>query len=93
MGEQQGCSMETLCATPHLAVPASPQGSPCPPTPQKPSLGTPEFSPLYRHAIALCTIAKPWLCTLGLGHGELVTQTDPSAAGHPRPHPSPAAGP
>ncbi|KAM7319371.1 hypothetical protein ACRRTK_021054 [Alexandromys fortis] len=93
MGEQQGCSMETLCATPRLAVPASLRGSPCPPTPQKPSLWTPEFSPLYLHAITLCTISKPRLCALGLGHGELVTRTDPSAAGRPWPRPAPAAGP
>ncbi|MBZ3878020.1 hypothetical protein SUZIE_145850 [Sciurus carolinensis] len=32
--------METLCSPPRLAVPASPRGSPCSPTPRKPRRGT-----------------------------------------------------
>ncbi|KAK1330980.1 hypothetical protein QTO34_008925 [Cnephaeus nilssonii] len=62
--------METLCPTPRLAVPASPRGSPCSPTPRKPRLGTQEFSPLCLRALAFCALAKPRASSLGLGPGE-----------------------
>ncbi|XP_036124307.1 elongin BC and Polycomb repressive complex 2-associated protein [Molossus molossus] len=62
--------METLCPAPRLAVPASPRGSPCSPTPRKPRLGTQEFSPLCLRALAFCALAKPRASSLGLGPGE-----------------------
>ncbi|XP_029784636.1 elongin BC and Polycomb repressive complex 2-associated protein [Suricata suricatta] len=63
--------METLCPAPRLAVPASPRGSPCSPTPRKPRRGTQEFSPLCLRALAFCALAKPRASSLGLGPGEL----------------------
>ncbi|XP_045839795.1 elongin BC and Polycomb repressive complex 2-associated protein [Meles meles] len=63
--------METLCPAPRLAVPASPRGSPCSPTPRKPRRGTQEFSPLCLRALAFCALAKPRASSLGLGSGEL----------------------
>ncbi|KAM5150066.1 elongin BC and Polycomb repressive complex 2-associated protein [Callospermophilus lateralis] len=63
--------METLCPPPRLAVPASPRGSPCSPTPRKPRRGTQEFSPLCLRALAFCALAKPRASSLGLGPGEL----------------------
>ncbi|XP_020009345.1 elongin BC and Polycomb repressive complex 2-associated protein [Castor canadensis] len=62
--------METLCPTPRLAVPASPRGSPCSPTPRKPRRGTQEFSPLCLRALAFCALAKSRASALGLGPGE-----------------------
>ncbi|XP_014438706.1 elongin BC and Polycomb repressive complex 2-associated protein [Tupaia chinensis] len=62
--------METLCPAPRLAVPASPRGSPCSPTPRKPRRGTQEFSPLCLRALAFCALAKPRASSLGLGPGE-----------------------
>nr|XP_019596259.1 PREDICTED: uncharacterized protein C17orf96 homolog [Rhinolophus sinicus] len=62
--------METLCQAPRLAVPASPRGSPCSPTPRKPRRGTQEFSPLCLRALAFCALAKPRASSLGLGPGE-----------------------
>uniref|UniRef100_A0A8D2D576 Elongin BC and polycomb repressive complex 2 associated protein n=1 Tax=Sciurus vulgaris TaxID=55149 RepID=A0A8D2D576_SCIVU len=62
--------METLCSPPRLAVPASPRGSPCSPTPRKPRRGTQEFSPLCLRALAFCALAKPRASSLSLGPGE-----------------------
>lgn len=70
-GNPPGGSMETLCPAPRLAVPASPRGSPCSPTPRKLRRGTQEFSPLCLRALAFCALAKPKASSLGLGPGEL----------------------
>ncbi|XP_062965243.1 elongin BC and Polycomb repressive complex 2-associated protein [Cynocephalus volans] len=59
--------METLCPAPRLAVPATPRGSPCSPTPRKPRRGTQEFSPLCLRALAFCALAKPRASSLGPG--------------------------
>ncbi|XP_028610982.1 elongin BC and Polycomb repressive complex 2-associated protein [Grammomys surdaster] len=67
--------METLCPPTRLAVPASPRGSPCSPTPRKPRRGTPEFSPLCLRALAFCALAKPRPSSLDLGPGELAPRT------------------
>ncbi|XP_052614453.1 elongin BC and Polycomb repressive complex 2-associated protein [Peromyscus californicus insignis] len=76
--------METLCPPPRLAVPASPRGSPCSPTPRKPRRGTPEFSPLCLRALAFCALAKPRSSARGLGPEELAPRTpvllDPRAS-------------
>ncbi|KAM5274432.1 elongin BC and Polycomb repressive complex 2-associated protein [Ctenodactylus gundi] len=58
--------METLCPPPRLAVPPSPRGSPCAPSPRKPRRGTQEFSPLCLRALAFCALAKPRPAPLGL---------------------------
>ncbi|XP_003786739.1 elongin BC and Polycomb repressive complex 2-associated protein [Otolemur garnettii] len=63
--------METLCPASRLAVPTSPRGSPCSPTPRKPRRGTQEFSPLCLRALAFCALAKPRASSLGLGPGEV----------------------
>ncbi|XP_004591288.2 elongin BC and Polycomb repressive complex 2-associated protein [Ochotona princeps] len=62
--------METLCPPARLAVPASPRGSPCSPTPRKPRRGTQEFSPLCLRALAFCALAKPRASSLGPGSAE-----------------------
>lgn len=74
-GHPSGCSMETLCPAPRLAVPASPRGSPCSPTPRKPCRGTQEFSPLCLRALAFCALAKPRASSLGPGPGELAARS------------------
>ncbi|XP_069337418.1 elongin BC and Polycomb repressive complex 2-associated protein [Eulemur rufifrons] len=66
--------METLCPAPRLAVPASPRGSPCSPTPRKPRRGTQEFSPLCLRALAFYALAKPRASSLDLGPGELAAR-------------------
>ncbi|XP_063107517.1 elongin BC and Polycomb repressive complex 2-associated protein [Cavia porcellus] len=59
--------METLCPASRLAVPSSPRGSPCAPSPRKPGRGTQEFSPLCLRALAFCALAKPRAPSQGLG--------------------------
>ncbi|XP_004633928.1 elongin BC and Polycomb repressive complex 2-associated protein [Octodon degus] len=59
--------METLCPTPRLAVPSSPRGSPCAPSPRKPRRGTQFSSPLCLRALAFCALAKPRAPSRGLG--------------------------
>uniref|UniRef100_A0A8C6QW37 Elongin BC and polycomb repressive complex 2 associated protein n=1 Tax=Nannospalax galili TaxID=1026970 RepID=A0A8C6QW37_NANGA len=74
--------METLCPPPRLAVPASPRGSPCSPTPRKPRRGTQEFSPLCLRALAFCALAKPRASALGLGSGvQLGSRASPCTGG------------
>lgn len=84
VGDPQSCSMETLCPPPRLAVPTSPRGSPCSPTPRKPRRGTPEFSPLCLRALAFYAHANPPSSSLDPGPGELAPRTpvplDPRAS-------------
>ncbi|XP_004859917.1 elongin BC and Polycomb repressive complex 2-associated protein [Heterocephalus glaber] len=87
--------METLCPAPRLAVPSSPRGSPCAPSPQKSRRGTQEFSPLCLRALAFCALAKPRAPSRGLGPRASLSPGggDPDGLKQPgQPHaPSPAA--